>query len=61
MAFFDWNGNGEKDFADDFIEYNIYKQSTTNSDDSQSSSDGCGCLFLALIIFAVLSFIGRFL
>lgn len=25
MAFFDWNGNGKKDMADDFIEYNIFK------------------------------------
>lgn len=25
MALYDWNKNGEKDFGDDFIEYNIYK------------------------------------
>ena len=24
MAFFDWNHDGEIDFADDFLEYNIF-------------------------------------
>ena len=28
MAIYDWNHNGKKDFGDDFIEYNIYKEST---------------------------------
>ena len=28
MAFFDWNHDGKKDVQDDFIEYNIYKEST---------------------------------
>ena len=27
MAFHDWNNNGKKDIADDFIEYQMYKQS----------------------------------
>jgi len=31
MAFYDWNHNGKKDFTDDFIEYQIYKDSTSNS------------------------------
>ena len=26
MAFYDWNRDGKKDFADDYIEYNIYKE-----------------------------------
>ena len=29
MALYDWNGDGKKDFTDDFIEYQIYKQSTS--------------------------------
>lgn len=28
MAFYDWNHDGKKDFTDDFIEYNIYNEST---------------------------------
>lgn len=28
MAFYDWNQDGKKDLIDDYIEYNIYKQST---------------------------------
>ena len=31
MAFYDWNKDGKKDVQDDFIEYNIYKQSTQNN------------------------------
>ncbi|MBR4058358.1 MAG: hypothetical protein IKK03_00770 [Lachnospiraceae bacterium] len=31
MAFHDWNHDGKKDFTDDYIEYQIYKQSTSNS------------------------------
>jgi len=27
MAFYDWNHDGKKDFADDYLEYNIYKES----------------------------------
>lgn len=26
MALRDWNNDGQKDFMDDFIEYNIYKE-----------------------------------
>jgi len=31
MAFHDWNNDGKNDFADDFIEYQIYKQSTNKN------------------------------
>lgn len=31
MAFYDWNHDGKKDFADNYLEYNIYKESTKNS------------------------------
>lgn len=31
MAFYDWNGDGKKDFSDDYIEYQIYKKSTSNN------------------------------
>ena len=32
MAFYDWNRDGKKDFADDYIEYNIYKECTKDKD-----------------------------
>ena len=34
MAMYDWNHNGEKDMADDFIEYQIYKHSTGQKNNS---------------------------
>ena len=37
MAFYDWNGDGKKDFADDYMEYNIYKRSTENSNNGRIS------------------------
>ena len=45
MAFYDWNNNGKKDFQDDFIEYNIYKQSTQDNNNSNGdmSNFGAGC------------------
>lgn len=66
MAFFDWNGDGKKDFTDDFIEYHIYKQSTSKKSDNSyvpqsgggSSTFGAiaatvGGLFLAAAIVAL--------
>ncbi len=45
MAFYDWNKDDKKDIQDDFIEYNIYKQSTQNSSHSSGnySNDNSGC------------------
>lgn len=31
MAFYDWNHDGKKDLADDYIEYQIYKKSTSDN------------------------------
>lgn len=58
MAFFDWNGNGKKDLQDDFIEYNIYKQSTQNNNNNNYRSNGgmsnfgAGCATVASIFIA---------
>ena len=38
MAFFDWNHNGKKDWQDDYIEYNIYKECTKDDDNNNYSS-----------------------
>lgn len=42
MSMYDWNGDGKKDAADNFIEYNICQDSTKgNGDHNYSrSSDG---------------------
>lgn len=40
MAFFDWNHDGKKDWQDDYIEYNIYKECTKDDDENIFDSDG---------------------
>ena len=39
MAFYDWNGDGKKDFTDDYIEYSIYKRSVENNNGGRPSLD----------------------
>ena len=63
MAFYDWNNDGKKDFTDDYIEYQIYKDSTSNSNYTPRSGRGIstfgaivatvGGLFLAAAIVAL--------
>ena len=58
MAFYDWNRDGKKDVQDDFIEYNIYKQSTQNNNNNNYRSNGgmsnfgAGCVTMASIFIA---------
>ena len=58
MAFYDWNKDGKKDVRDDFIEYNIYKQSTQNNSTNNYNSGGgmsnfgAGCATVASIFIA---------
>ena len=60
MSFFDWNGDGKKDFADSFIEYQIYKDTTGNSNTSRhSSSDNSG--FFGCVSYIVCCFISMVL
>ncbi len=64
MAFHDWNHDGKKNFTDDFIEYQIYKDSTSNSNYTPHTDGGIstfgaivatiGGLFLAAAIVALL-------
>lgn len=43
MAMYDWNNNGKKDMADDYIEYQIYKDVTgQNKGPSYTPSNGNG-------------------
>ena len=66
MAMRDWNGNGKKDVADDWIEYNIYQESTKGNNPSSgsnyssgSSSDSGGCFWIVLIIFFVVALLAE--
>lgn len=62
MAFYDWNKDGKKDVQNDFIEYNIYKQSTQNNNNNNYISNyisnggmsnfGAGCATVASIFIA---------
>lgn len=49
MTFYDCNGDGKKDCTDDFIEYNIYKNSTGGSGINSGSSDWWKWLLLAIV------------
>ena len=40
MAFFDWNHDGKKDFTDDFIEYQVYKNTTNKQNYTPRSGGG---------------------
>ena len=53
MAMYDWNGNGNRnDMADNFIEYQIYKDCTSNNSTPRSSADSSGISFWIVFIIA---------
>ena len=60
MAIYDWNKDGKKDMVDDFIEYQIYKDSMKqNTGNISSGSSGSGTWLIGFIIFMlVLAFLG---
>lgn len=61
MALRDWNNDGQKDFMDDFIEYNIYKDMEENFDkqskDYGSKSNSSGSSAKIWAIFFIIYFI----
>ena len=65
MAFFDWNNDGKKDWQDDYIEYNIYKECTkddninNNSSNNYSNNSGCGVWGWISIILIVLGLLSK--
>lgn len=62
MAFYDWNHDGKKDFTDDFIEYNIYKESTKGSSNSSyTPSHGGGISTFGAIISVIAGLVGQVL
>ena len=51
MAMYDWNHNGKKDMADNFIEYQIYKDVTGQNDEpSYTPSRGNGMSTFGAIV-----------
>ena len=59
MAVYDWNRNGKKDMADNFIEYQIYKDSMkSNTGNSSSGSSGSGTWIGFIILILILAPLG---
>ena len=59
MAMYDWNGNGNRnDMTDNFIEYQIYKDGTSNNSTPRNSTNtntsGSG-FWIVLIIACIVS------
>lgn len=63
MAFYDWNHDDKNDITDDYLEYQIYKNSTNNSKYTSHTGGistfgaivaSVGGLFLAALIIALL-------
>lgn len=52
MAMYDWNGNGRNDMTDNFIEYQIYKDFTSNNSTPRSSTNTSGSGFWIVLIIA---------
>ena len=57
MAMYDWNHNGKKDMADDFIEYQIYKDVMGQDDESsytprRSGSGGISTIGAVISVIA---------
>lgn len=53
MAMYDWNGNGNRsDMADSFIEYQIYKECTSNSPTPRPTMNASGSSFGIVFIIA---------
>lgn len=57
MALCDWNNDGKKDFVDNYIEYNVYKESTNNCDSDKSQIGFFGKLFIVFVVFYVFIYI----
>ena len=57
MAMYDWNGNGNKnDKVDNFIEYQVYKDCTSNNSTPRNSTNSsAGGFWIVFIIAAIVS------
>ncbi len=53
MAMRDWNGNGRKnDIGDRYIEYQIYKDCTSNDNTQRKASKSSGSTLLIVLLIA---------
>ncbi|MCH4191556.1 MAG: hypothetical protein LKF52_04530 [Butyrivibrio sp.] len=61
MSSFDWNGNGKKDAADDFIDYHIINDSSGNGNSRPKGHPGQKtngtAWFVVLIIIIILEIV----
>ena len=58
MAMYDWNHDGKKDWQDNFIEYQIYKNTTGKKDKSSyTPGSGNGMSTLGAIVSVVGGFV----
>ncbi len=55
MAMYDWNGNGKKDMGDNYMEYQIYKDSTSKNSAPRRSTNSSGMSFLIAVVIALLA------
>lgn len=55
---YDWNHDGKKDGIDNFIEYNIYKESTGQSNKSSYSRSG-GISGFGAILSVIVGLVGQ--
>ena len=53
MALYDWNRDGKKDCADNFIEYQIYKDCTSNSSSNSGASSNWWIMVVLVIIMGL--------
>lgn len=58
MALYDWNGDGKRDSADNYIEYQIYKSSTGKNSNNGYTSGGNGISTIGAIIATIGGFFG---
>ena len=58
MAIRDWNGDGKRDMADNFIEYQIYKDCTSNKSSCSSVSSDWWVMPVLAIISGVCPLVG---
>ena len=59
MAMYDWNHDGKKDGIDNFIEYNIYKESTGQSNKSSYSRSSEGISGFGAILSVIAGLVGQ--
>lgn len=58
MALFDWNGNGENDSVDNFIEYWVFTNYANNSSSNSHSSSKWWKIVLASLIAGICPILG---